>query len=532
VIFVSIETLQGYMNKALKRFEEHPAITFLPTNETLTYRKLRVEVDKVASYLAKLGVEKGSHVGYLIPNSVEFVLFRLAVTRCGATAIPMGVKLGNREVDFILNHAEPDFIIIATELHIETVLNYLNNKREKQESVKVIGLDSFNIQFPEEFIMFNRSKMEEIETLPSFPVFNPEDISSISYTGGTTGMPKGVMHSQGGKGAALIASFIEFPMDDRDKVLLTTPLQHSAGSLMLRALAGGAHVYIDTFKPDSFLKTIQEKQITVTFTVPTIIYRIIDVAKNKGYDLSSLRTIHYGSSPISSERLKEAIELFGPVFVQQYGATEANVLISRMHKFDHVRALKTNAKFIQSCGKPCLMTHIRIVDDHGKDVKPFEKGEIILKSPYLMEGYYKRPDLTEEAMKDGWFYTGDIGQFDEEGFLYILDRKKDMIITGGMNVYSVEVEKVVNQHPAVMMSACIGTPDPDWGELVTVFVIVKDGVNCTENEIIEFCKERTSNYMVPKKIYFKDDLPLTQIGKVDKKELKKDFWNNKERLVN
>jgi fatty-acyl-CoA synthase len=532
VIYVGIETLQGYMNKALKRFEEHPAITFLPTNQTLTYRELRKGVDKVASYLVNLGVKKGSHVAYLIPNSMEFVLFSQAVSRCGATSIPMGVKLGIREVDFILNHAEPDFVIMATEQHIETVLKYINDKKEQQKTVKVIGLEGFNLQFPEEFITFNKQDLDEVENVSSFPVVSPDDISSISYTGGTTGMPKGVMHSQGGKGAALIASFIEFPMDDRDKVLLTTPLQHSAGSLMLRALAGGAHVHIDTFKPDTFIKTVQDKRITVTFTVPTIIYRIIDAAKKTEYDVSSLRSIHYGSSPISSERLKEAIELFGPVFVQQYGATEANVLITRMHKFDHVRALETGAKFIQSCGKPCLMTQIRIVDENGREVKPYEKGEIILKSPYLMEGYYKRPDLTVEALKDGWFHTGDIGQFDDEGFLYIVDRKKDMIITGGMNVYSVEVEKVVNQHPAVVMSACIGVPDPDWGELVSVFVVPQAGVKCSEEEIIQFCKERTSSYMVPKKVYFKDNLPLTQVGKIDKKELKKDFWKDKERHVN
>lgn len=526
------DTIQSYMDKALKRFEEHPAVTYLPTNETLTYRELRENIDKVASYLTNLGVKKDSHVAYLIPNSIEFVLFSQAVSRCGATSIPMGVKLGVREVDFILNHAEPEFVLMATEAHIETVLKYVNDKKENGQTVTVIGLEGFNLDYPEPFITFNREQIAEIETVDSFPVVSPDDISGISYTGGTTGMPKGVMHSQKGRAAALIASFIEFPMDDRDRVLLTTPLQHSAGSLMTRAFAGGAHVFIDTFRPDTFLKTVEEHRITVTFTVPTIIYRIIDAAKNTDYDVSSLRSIHYGSSPISSERLKEAIEMFGPVFVQQYGATEANVLITRMHKFDHVRALETGGKFIQSCGKPCLMTEIRLVDDNGQDVKQGEKGEILLRAPYLMAGYYKRPDLTEEAMKDGWFHTGDIGQFDEEGFLYIVDRKKDMIISGGMNVYSVEVEKVVNQHPAVKVSACIGIPHQDWGEQVSVFVILRDGVEATEEEIIQFCKERTSQYMVPKKVFFRESLPLTQVGKIDKKELKKEFWSDKERNVN
>ncbi len=529
---MSINTLQAYMNKALKRFEEHPALTFVPTNETLTYRELREKVDKIASYLVNLGVKQGSHVALLIPNSLEFVFISQALSRCGATVIPMGIKLGVREVDFILNHAEPEFVVMATEAHIDTVLKYANDKKESDQSVKVIGLEGFNLDYPETFITFNKEQIDELVSIDSFPDVSPDDIAGISYTGGTTGMPKGVMHSQKGRAAALIASFIEFPMDDRDRVLLTTPLQHSAGSLMTRAFAGGAHVFIDAFRPDTFLKTVKEHQITVTFTVPTMIYRIIDAAKNMDYDVSSMKSIHYGSAPISSERLKEAIDMFGPVFVQQYGATEANVLITRMHKFDHVRALESDGKFIQSCGKPCLMTEIRLVDDNGQDVKPHEKGEIILRAPYLMAGYYKRPDLTEEAIIDGWFHTGDIGQFDAEGFLYIVDRKKDMIISGGMNVYSVEVEKVVNQHPAVAVSACIGIPDTDWGELVSVFVILQEGSEATEKEIIEFCKERTSQYMVPKKVFFREELPLTQIGKIDKKVLKEKFWSDKERNVN
>jgi fatty-acyl-CoA synthase len=176
---------------------------------------------------------------------------------------------------------------------------------------------------------------------------------------------------------------------------------------------------------------------------------------------------------------------------------------------------------LKSCGKPCLLTEVRTIDDKGNDVSPFELGEIIVKSPALMVGYYQRPELTRESIRDGWFHTGDIGMLDDKGYLYILDRKKDMIISGGMNVYSSEVERVVNQHPAVALSACIGVSDPGWGEAVCVVVVHKEGSSCTEEEIIEFCKQNTSKYMVPKIVYFRDNLPLTPIGKVDKKELKK-----------
>ncbi|WP_342615621.1 class I adenylate-forming enzyme family protein [Peribacillus frigoritolerans] len=512
-------TFQSLLNKGMKRFGELPAITLLPTGETITYDELWKKTNLISSYLLRLGAGRGVRIATIIPNSLESVMFGLAIQQCGATLVPLSEKLGKREIQFILKEAKPEVVIIATKTHFDTFFEYLEEM--KQENVHVIGLPGFAINYPEEFERFQWP--DEINDL-DLPLAEAEDIALLSYTGGTTGTPKGVMHTQKGLGAAILSAAIEDPLDDRDRVLLSTPIVHSAGSLLWRSLVSGVHVYVmGSFDAAEFIRAIKEHEITTTFMVPTMLYRLLDQTKKMEYDMSSMRNIFYGASPISQKRLKEAFEVFGPIMRQQYGMTECNIVITRLSKSAHVWAYHNNSEILKSCGKPCILTEVRLIDDKGNDVKPSELGEIIVKSPAMMAGYYQRPDLTQEYIRDGWFYTGDIGKWDESGYLYIVDRKKDMIISGGMNVYSSEVERVVNLHPSVALSACIGVPHPDWGEVVCVVASLQDGLNCTSEELIDFCKQRTSKYMVPKVVYFLDKFPLTPIGKIDKKELRKIF---------
>ncbi|MGW8426586.1 class I adenylate-forming enzyme family protein [Peribacillus simplex] len=503
----------------MKRFGELPAITLLPTGETITYDELWKKTELISSYLLRLGAGRGVRIATIIPNSLESVMFGLAIQQCGATLVPLSEKLGKRELQFILKEAKPEVVIIATKTHFDTFFEYLEEM--KKEDVHVIGLPGFNINYPEEFERFQWPG--EINNL-DLPIAEAEDIALLSYTGGTTGTPKGVMHSQKGLGAAILSAAIEDPLDDRDRVLLSTPIVHSAGSLLWRSLVSGVHVYVmGSFDAAEFIRAIKEHVITTTFMVPTMLYRLLDQTKKMEYDMSSMRNIFYGASPISQKRLKEAFEVFGPIMRQQYGMTECNIVITRLSKSAHVWAYHNNSEILKSCGKPCILTEVRLIDDEGNDVEPSELGEIIVKSPAVMAGYYQRSDLTQEYIRDGWFYTGDIGKWDESGYLYIVDRKKDMIISGGMNVYSSEVERVVNLHPSVALSACIGVPHPDWGEVVCVVASQQEGLNCTSEELIDFCKQRTSKYMVPKVVYFLDKFPLTPIGKIDKKELRKMF---------
>ncbi|MFF2455623.1 class I adenylate-forming enzyme family protein [Peribacillus simplex] len=512
-------TFQSLLNKGMKRFGELPAITLLPTGETITYDELWKKTNLISSYLLRLGAGRGVRIATIIPNSLESVMFGLAIQQCGATLVPLSEKLGKREIQFILKEAIPEVVIIATKTHFDTFFEYLEEM--KKEDVHIIGLPGFTINYPEEFERFQWP--DEINNL-DLPLAEAEDIALLSYTGGTTGTPKGVMHSQKGLGAAILSAAIEDPLDDRDRVLLSTPIVHSAGSLLWRSLVSGVHVYVmRSFDAAEFIRAIKEHEITTTFMVPTMLYRLLDQTKKMEYDMSTMRNIFYGASPISQKRLKEAFEVFGPIMRQQYGMTECNIVITRLSKSAHVWAYHNNPEILKSCGKPCMLTEVRLIDEEGNDVKPSELGEIIVKSPAMMTGYYQRPDLTQESIRDGWFYTGDIGKWDESGYLFIVDRKKDMIISGGMNVYSSEVERVVNLHPSVALSACIGVPHPDWGEVVCVVASLQEGVNCTSEELIDFCKQKTSKYMVPKVVYFLDKFPLTPIGKIDKKELRKMF---------
>lgn len=516
---MEFNTLQSILFKGIKRFSDEPAITLLPSEETLTYKELVDKTEQIVGYLLQLGVAKDTHVAMLIPNSLENVLFNLAIQQCGATLIPLNEKLGLREVGIILEDSKPKVIIVATQTHVEPIHDYL--KKSENSTIHVIGLSGFNVNYPEKFTLFN---WPEKKVMLEIPKASPKDIALLTYTGGTTGTPKGVMHSQAGLGAALFASCMEDPLDDRDRLLISSPLVHSVGSLLWRSLVSGVHAYImRSFDAEYVLNVIKKYEITTTFMVPTMLYRILDLTKSIEYDVSSMRNIYYGASPISHERLKEAFEVFGPIIRQQYGMTECNIVITRLSKSAHLQAYENNSNVLKSCGKPCLMTEVRVVNEQGKDALQHELGEIVIKSPSMMVGYYQRPEATQEVLRDGWFYSGDIGMWDENGYLYIVDRKKDMIISGGMNVYSAEVERVVNQHPAVSLSACIGVPHNDWGETVCAVVLLKEGYDCSAEEIISFCKEITSNYMIPKEVHFLDKFPLTPIGKIDKKELKKRY---------
>lgn len=523
---MTINTYQQLLT-SLSKYSHQPALTCLVSKRTITYEQLNEKVNRLIEYLISFGVGITTKVATIIPNSIESVLFGLAISRCGATLVPLNYRLGSREVDFILNDAKPTVVITASSEHNQTVCEYMRTN----ENISVIGLPNIEAEtFPKTFTMFDWDQTKS--SLNSLPASSPTDLARIAYTGGTTGTPKGVMHTQQALVAEMESACMEYPYDDTDNVLFCTPIVHSAGVLMNRSLLSGCHIYIDrSFDAASFLQTVEDSRITSTFVVPTIIYRLIDEAKRRHYDVSSLRNINYGSSPISSERLKEAFEIFGPVLRQQYGMTECSILITRLTKTDHVWALENDPSMLKSCGKPCLRTEIKLVDEHGNSDSSIRRGEILVKSPCIASGYYQEEELTKEAFQDGWFYTGDIGELDDRDFLYIVERKKDMIISGGFNIYSVEVEGLINQHPDVAMSACIGIPDKDWGESVCAFIVLREGASCTKEEIIDFCKKRTSAYMVPKEVIFKSEFPLTTVGKIDKKKLKKPYWENEERKV-
>jgi fatty-acyl-CoA synthase/long-chain acyl-CoA synthetase len=364
---------------------------------------------------------------------------------------------------------------------------------------------------------------------PAVGAVGPDDLSFVGFTGGTTGKPKGIVHHQAPMVLNMFAHIMEGGIGRDDHMLLTTPLPHAAGFLGAAALLRGAHVRVEKgFDANEVLRIMDEHDITWTFAVPTMIYRLLDAAVETGIRPAALRTIQYGAAPISPERLRQAMEVFGPVLQQLYAQTECPNFATVLSKPDHVRAL-SEPDLLSSCGKATLMCEVAIIDEAGEEVPRGEVGEVALDSPYVMRGYWQDPDNYAKRFAGRWMRTGDVGRMDDEGFVTLVDRANDMIISGGMNVYSVEVEAVISAHPDVAQVAIVGVPHDDWGEAVHAVVVPRPSLD--REAFAAWCRERLASYKRPKSVEYRDDLPVTVYGKVDKKALRAPHWDGRQRNV-
>jgi fatty-acyl-CoA synthase len=296
-------------------------------------------------------------------------------------------------------------------------------------------------------------------------------------------------------------------------------------------LRGGTNILLEGFDPEVLLDTIERERATSTLMVPTMLYVLLDTPGIADRDLSSLRTLAYGAAPMGRERLEQAMQTFGPIFVQGYGQTEAPMQISVLTKADHVRAAQ-RPEILTSCGRAVAIAEVRIAGDDLRELPDGEVGEIVVRGPHLTLGYVGKPDETAATIRDGWLCTGDLGRRDDEGYLYIVDRKKDMIISGGFNVYPKEVEQVLFSHPAVADACVIGVPDEKWGEAVKAIVVPAEGAEVDPEELIALVKQRKSSVLAPKSVELVDAIPLTSVGKHDKKALRARYWADRARAVN
>jgi fatty-acyl-CoA synthase len=494
--------------------------------QALTYEELIKAANRVANGLKRRGVMANTRVALLMSNCIEYVISDMGIIQAGAAKVPLNDMLGEKEITHILKNSNAKVLIVDRPFF--SMIEKVKNNLPELETIVAVGR---NEDFPRGFISWEEfqgyESDEDVEESGS-----QQDIAVIMYTGGTTGLPKGVVHTKESITINLLSHILELCLDDDEKILLSTPLPHSAGFVLSAGLAKGATHFIEhKFEPKQVLNHLENNHITLTFMVPTMIYRVIDYINDRRPDFSHLRTILYGAAPITVERLKQGLEIFGPVFTQLFGQSEAPNFITRLRKEDH--SLETaNERRLRSCGQPVLMAQVKIVDEHGREVPRGTEGEIIANTPYNMSCYHNEIDKTAETLKDEWLYTGDVGMMDEDGYVYLLDRKKDMIISGGLNVYTSEVENVIQQHPDVSQVAVIGIPHSDWGEAVTAFVVPNSSVSVREEEILQFCEKHLSKYKRPKNIILIDTIPLTPYGKIDKKALRKPYWENAGRNIN
>ena len=358
-----------------------------------------------------------------------------------------------------------------------------------------------------------------------------DDVCTLIYTGGTTGRPKGVIHTHRVHVTMAMTELAEWDWPEEVRFLAATPISHATGAMILAVLLRSGTFVLDRgFEPQRFLELVERHRITCTFLVPTMIYVLLDHPGLADADLSSLRTIIYGASPMSPARLVEGMRRFGPVFMQLYGQSEVPNCITVLRRHDHDP--QRHPERLASCGLPVAGLQVRLLDDDGREVPVGEVGEICCRGPLVMAGYWNKPEETARAFRHGWLYTGDLARRDADGYLYIVDRSKDMIISGGFNVYPREVEDVLTRHPGVAAAAVIGVPDAKWGEAVKAVVVRRAGADVAAEALIALVRDAKGAVQAPKSVDFVDALPVTGLGKPDKKALRARYWGGTTRAVN
>ncbi len=488
-------TLWEIFRRSLITSADRPALAF--GDAVWTYRDLGRAVAAAAARLTALGVRPKDRVILLTDNVVAFPVHDLAVMSLGAVKVPLNSMVSAPEVTDIARRVRPRAVLVSPSL-----------------ADRVTGLPAGTA-----VVNADEPAPDQGGELPAIGAAGPDDAAVIYFTGGTTGAPKGIVHTQRGVVANLWAHLLEADIRRDERLLLTTPLAHAAGLFTLSALLRGAYARIEpSFDVDRVLDRIDQDGITWTFAVPTTIYRMLDAAGARDWRPTTLRTVQYGAAPIAADQLRRAIEVFGPVLQQLYAQTESPNYATLLRKEDHVRAL-TEPGLLASCGRPSIMCDVAVVDEAGNPLPPGETGEVALRSPYVMAGYWEDPDGAAKRFVNGWMLTGDIGYQDAESYLYLVDRRNDMIVSGGMNVYSIEVEQVLARHPGVQAAAVVGLPHDDWGEAVHAYVIPRGDFSDT-GQLRAYCRDLLSAYKRPKAYHLVSALPLTPYGKVDKKALR------------
>jgi len=489
-------------------YSDGTAVVDIPNERRLTFDELGDRTFRVADALWDLSPKKGTRVATLMENRSEFVEVDFATSLVGKIRVGLNTRLTTDEYQYILNDCGVNTLVYSD--RFRDAVASLRDSIPAENFVSIGCSDEFSTEYE-----------TLIDGRPTSPP--PVDVSGdaydyIMYTSGTTGRPKGAVHTQRGRIAAtrnMLADELEITADN--SMLHIAPLTHGSGSKLITFfLKGATNVILDGFDPRRTLETVEGEEITNTFVVPTIIKRLLEVENRSAYDTASLEQISYGGEPIPSSVLDEAIEYFGSIFVQVYGAAEVPHPISVLGKADHD---PDDEEKLTSAGRPTTNVRVRLLDDDGTEVDRGEVGEIVVKGANVTATYWENFDATNDAIERGWFHTGDLGTLNEDGYLSIVGRKKDMIISGGMNVYPAQVEDTLQQHPAVREVAVVGVDDEQWGERVVAYVDAVEDV--AEEDLTAFAKERIASYKVPKEVRFLDALPKGSTGKIEKKELER-----------
>jgi fatty-acyl-CoA synthase len=506
---------------ALNRFEDEPCIHL--GGRVLSYADVRRQTSQLVQALQSRGVVRGTRLAVLSKNRPE-VLTNLTASMVNGTVITPLHPMGSFEDHaYVIGAAAIECLVVDVDHFAPRVAEI----KERFPDLIVLGFGPSDVA--DDYLAL--ASTFEPQPLAA-PQVRPDDLCTLAYTGGTTGLPKGVRLPQrvwSNLTFIQVAEW-EFPRDVR--MLVATPLSHAAMTLLGPVLLhGGAFHVMEAFSPDGFFDIVEEHRITSTMIVPVMLYALQGHARYRTADMSSMETIFYGASPMSPPKLADAIECWGPIFFQFYGQSEAPMVIAHMKKGDHDLS---KPERLASCGRPAPWVHVALLDPDDQPVAPGEPGEICARGPLVMVGYEDMEEQTAETLSGDWLHTGDVGRFDDDGFLYIVDRTKDMVITGGFNVFPREVEDVISAHAAVNTVVVVGVPDEKWGEAVKAVVVLSPGFEPNDEltaEIQALVKQAKGSQQSPKSVDYVDEVPLTAVGKPDKKAVRARYWTGVERSV-
>ncbi|MCB1419787.1 MAG: AMP-binding protein [Notoacmeibacter sp.] len=491
----------------------------------ITYREFEERTNRLASGLKALGYREGTHVGVQGWNSLEVCEVEIACYKAGFIRVPINARLSLDETVHVINDGMPEIMIAGPE-HADRI----SERRAEMPGLKLLvspGSDSGDMRYEE---LLTHGSADQQNAYP-----DDDAIAVLHYTSGSSGVLKAAMQSFGNR-RALVRKLIATPFarfETGEILAHVGPITHASGMLMMGVFrVGGTNLMLNRFDVDELLSIVEREKVTRLMMVPTMVNRVVNHPTVEKYDLSSLRSVLYGAAPIAPALVEKAIGLFGPILAQGYGGGETTSLVTVLTEQDHVDALRNDPRRLSSCGRCYFETDVQILNDDGNPVNPGEVGEIVVKGPDVMKGYYNAPEISAGALRDGAYLTGDLAVVDEEGFIYIVDRKKEMIISGGFNVYPTEVERIIYAIDGIYEVAVVGVPDEEWGEAIKAVVSLKPGAALSEEDILSICREKLPGFKRPRSVDFVDSLPTNNNGKIVRREVRDRYWADKERKVN
>lgn len=497
------------------------AVAVTDGRRSLSFRDVDERSNRLANGLLALSSEPSGRVAILTPNRLESVELDFAIAKAGKVRVPVNTRLSTDERAYILENSAAETLLFDS-----GEAEFVAAVRDRVPRCTFVAVGAVT----EGTVHYDALRADGRAVDPGV-VLRPEDPSFILYTSGTTGRPKGATATQASRWAATVSMLTdEIDAVPGDGMVHVGSMAHGSGSKVLAYfLRGARNIAVAKWDADAFIDLVSRERATASFLVPTMISMLVEARRvNRHADLSTLKTLSYGGAPIAPALLRDALDELGNVFVQVYGSCEAPHPVLVLSRADHVDA--DDAR-LGSVGREVTACQVTIADEDGGAVAPGDKGEMWIKGDNVMRGYWDNPEATAAVMVDGWYRTGDIATQDGDGFFTIVDRERDMIISGGLNVYPAEVEAALHRHPAVLECAVFGVPDPRWGEAVTAAVVVRAGAVVTESDLVEHCRHLVAGYKKPQRIEFHAQLPKGATGKILKRSLRDPHWVGQSRAV-